>query len=90
MSTGGRLKVRVLPESIEENHQQATFEYRYVHRGRHLEWNSARAVPEEGGVFLHLTGAREDYLVEVKATVENKILRSPATSQTMPITLNMA
>jgi hypothetical protein len=68
---GKRIKVRLLPDELFENMQSPSFQYQFISRG----------------IYLHLQGVRDDYLIEVQVSSPSGVLRSRATAQTMPITV---
>ena len=85
--TGSRLKVRLLPDELFENMQSPSYQYQFISRGNSLGWRAVNPVLEPGGIFLHLEGARDDYLIEVQVSSPTGVHRSRATAQTMPITV---
>ncbi len=84
---GNRLKVRLLPDELLEDLQSPSCQYRFISRGISLNWRDVNPVLEPGGIYLHLQGVRDDYLIEVQVSSPNGVRRSRATAQTMPITV---
>lgn len=84
---GNYLKVLLLPDDLLENLQSPSFQYQYISRGDSLGWQDVRPVKEPGGLFLHLNGARDGYLIEVKVSSPGGVRLSKATAQAMPITV---
>lgn len=84
---GSRLKVRLLPDDIVDELESPSYKYQFVSRGDSLGWKEIEPVLEPGGIYLHLQGVRDDYLIEVEVSSRNGVRRSRATAQTMPITV---
>lgn len=84
---GNRLKVRLLPDDIVDELESPSYKYQFVSRGDSLGWEDIEPVLEPGGIYLHLQGVRDDYLIEVEVSSRNVVRRSRATAQTMPITV---
>jgi len=84
---GNRLKVRLLPDDIVDELESPSYKYQFVSRGDSLGWKDIEPVLEPGGIYLHLQGVRDDYLIEVEVSSRNGVRRSRATAQTMPITV---
>lgn len=83
---GKRLKIRLLPDALADELPIATFRYQYVFRGDQLGWKDVKPVLEPGGIFVHLSGARDGYLIEVEVdNPQRASRRSPATAQTTPV-----
>jgi hypothetical protein len=84
---GSRLKVRLLPDDIVDELESPSYKYQFVSRGDSLGWNEIDPVLEPGGIYLHLQGVRDDYLIQIEVSSRNGVRRSRATAQTMPITV---
>ncbi len=84
---GNRLKVRLLPDGLLEDLQSPSCQYQFISRGNFLGWNDVKPVLEPGGVYIHLKGVRDDYLIEVKVSSPDGVRSSRATAQSMPITV---
>ncbi len=84
---GNRLKVRLLPDDLLDDLKSPSFQYQFNSLGNSLGWHDVEPVLEPGGIYVHVIGARDDYLIEVKVSDSQHIKRSRATSQTMPVTV---
>lgn len=85
---GRLLKVQILPDTLARRlGDDAQCSYRFVREGQPLPWQESRPIRQTGGVFLYLSGAHDDLLVEIRIKVGREVWASPATSQWMPIEL---
>jgi hypothetical protein len=72
-------QVRVVPlpadvaEVIANNAETAVCEYRlYDGKGNRSPWRKASVVPQQGAPVVHLNGASDDCLIEIKVRVANQ------------------
>lgn len=82
---GNRLKVRLLPDDLLDDLNLPSIQYQFNSLGSPLGWHDVKPVLEPGGVYVHVNGARDDYLIEVKVFDRDHTKCSRATSQSMPV-----
>lgn len=90
---GRTIAVRLLPDQVAEVLAMATdtpeCEYRCVRRGPNPPppWKRTPVFPEQGGMFIFVSGMDDNSTVQVRATVGGVVHVSPQTSQYVPVTL---
>lgn len=90
---GRRMRVQILPPEFVEWAAALPNEPVCLYRvfdanGQPSEWHEAKAVPEPGGMFAHLRGIRDGYLVQLKVQYNAQTWQSRAMSpQALPLEL---
>lgn len=89
---GRRLEIQILPKSLAEqvalDTGQMRCSYRFFRDDQFTEWQEAEKVPKVAGTFIHITGVRDDCLIQLKIEYRGRMWQSLAmSSEHLPVEL---